>query len=139
MTKSKSQFSGSALKRLKSTLKDAGLIGQKPSKKLRKTARGSGSSVSAASKKKLEETLTNPFELRETKTKHEVIGRTVKGVKGRPGLMKRVGTENRKKTLLVEMERRYKAGGIIDRRFGENDDTVSPEEKMLERFTRERQ
>ena len=94
MTKSKSQSSGSALKRLKSTLKDAGLLGQKPSKKSRKNARGSGGNVSAASRKKLEETLTNPFEFRETKTKHEVIGRTVKGVKGRPGLMKRVGNEN---------------------------------------------
>ena len=50
--------------------------------------------VPATSRKKLEKTLTNPFELRETKTKHEVIGRTVKGVKGRPGLMKRVGNEN---------------------------------------------
>jgi len=36
--------------------------------------------VPATSRKKLEKTLTNPFELRETKTKHEVIGRTVKGV-----------------------------------------------------------
>jgi len=30
-------------------------------------------------------------------------------------------------------------GGIIDRRFGENDPILTPEERMLERFTRERQ
>lgn len=28
---------------------------------------------------------------------------------------------------------------MIDRRFGENDKNMTPEEKMLERFTRERQ
>jgi nucleolar protein 14 len=30
-------------------------------------------------------------------------------------------------------------GGIVDRRFGENDPSMSVEERMLERFTRERQ
>lgn len=37
------------------------------------------------------------------------------------------------------MQRRGKAGGIVDRRFGENDPTMTPEEKMLERFTKEKQ
>lgn len=37
------------------------------------------------------------------------------------------------------MQRRNKVGGIIDRRFGENDPTMTPEEKMLERFTKEKQ
>ena len=45
----------------------------------------------------------------------------------------------RKKTLLKEYEERNRAGGILDRRFGENDPTMSLEERMLERFTRERQ
>ncbi|CAG8803002.1 19746_t:CDS:2, partial [Gigaspora rosea] len=44
----------------------------------------------------------------------------------------------RKQTLLVEMESRNKVGGLIDRRFGENDPTLSLEEKMLERFAREK-
>ena len=30
-------------------------------------------------------------------------------------------------------------GGIVDRRFGENDPTMTPEEKMLQRFTKEKQ
>lgn len=37
------------------------------------------------------------------------------------------------------MHRRNKIGGIKDRRFGENDPTKTPEERALERFTREKQ
>lgn len=37
------------------------------------------------------------------------------------------------------MKKRNKVGGIIDKRFGENDPSMNPEDKMLERFTRERQ
>ncbi|KAF8329601.1 Nop14-like family-domain-containing protein [Amanita rubescens] len=44
-----------------------------------------------------------------------------------------------KKTSLKEYEERDHAGGILVRRFGENDSTTSLEERMLERFTRERQ
>jgi nucleolar protein 14 len=41
--------------------------------------------------------------------------------------------------LLKEFEERGHAGGIVDRRFGENDPTMSLEERMLQRFTTERQ
>ena len=37
------------------------------------------------------------------------------------------------------MQRRKKVGGIIDRRFGENDPTMTLEEKALERFVKEKQ
>ena len=37
------------------------------------------------------------------------------------------------------MQQRKKIGGILDRRFGENDPTMTPEEKALERFVKERQ
>ena len=37
------------------------------------------------------------------------------------------------------MQRRKKVGGITDRRFGENDPTMTLEEKALERFVREKQ
>ena len=37
------------------------------------------------------------------------------------------------------MQRRQKVGGILDRRFGENDPTMTPEEKALERFVKEKQ
>jgi hypothetical protein len=37
------------------------------------------------------------------------------------------------------MQRRNKVGGLIDRRFGEDDPNLSLEDKMIERFTREQQ
>lgn len=58
---------------------------------------------------------------------------------GRPGQAKQAGIEQRKKTLLVEYEKKDKAGALVDRRFGENDPTMSLEERMLARFTKERQ
>lgn len=45
----------------------------------------------------------------------------------------------RRKILQMEKSRKNKVGGIVDRRFGEYDNTMSLEEKMLERFTKERQ
>ena len=48
-------------------------------------------------------------------------------------------TVQRRKTLLAEMQRRNKVGGILDRRFGEDDPTMAPEDKILERFTKEKQ
>lgn len=45
----------------------------------------------------------------------------------------------RQKTLFIEHQHKGHVGGILDRRFGENDPTMTPEERMLERFTRERQ
>ncbi|KAF8331543.1 Nop14-like family-domain-containing protein [Amanita rubescens] len=50
-----------------------------------------------------------------------------------------LGLSSEKKTLLKEYEERNHAGGILDQRFGENDPTTGLEERMLERFTRERQ
>jgi nucleolar protein 14 len=37
------------------------------------------------------------------------------------------------------MQRRNKVGGIIDRRFGEDDPTMAPEDRMMQRFVREQQ
>lgn len=37
------------------------------------------------------------------------------------------------------MKNKNRRGGIIDKRFGENNPHLTPEEKMLERFTREKQ
>jgi nucleolar protein 14 len=40
---------------------------------------------------------------------------------------------------LVEWKNRGKVGGVVDRRIGENDPTMSLEDRMLERFAREKQ
>lgn len=41
--------------------------------------------------------------------------------------------------MLPEIQRRNKTGGIIDRRIGENDPDMTPEERALMRFAREKQ
>jgi len=41
--------------------------------------------------------------------------------------------------LIKEREQRNRTGGVIDRRFGENDPNMGLEERMLERFAREKQ
>lgn len=48
-------------------------------------------------------------------------------------------TLQRRRTLLVEMQRRQKVGGIIDRRFGEDNPSISLEEKAVQRFVRAKQ
>ena len=45
----------------------------------------------------------------------------------------------RKETLLVEFQERKKSNKFLDRRFGENDPEMGLEDKMLKRFTKERQ
>lgn len=45
----------------------------------------------------------------------------------------------RKKTLFPEHQLRDHRGTFRDRRFGENDPSMSIEDRMLERYTRERQ
>ncbi|CAG8519627.1 9906_t:CDS:10 [Cetraspora pellucida] len=134
---------GSALKRLKSTLKEAEVIGHgsrsSMSKKQRRKGKPKGDNKNHVNGKLgfLKDHI-NPFELKVTKTKHNVIGKKVKGTQGRPGLKRQMGIEKRKKTLLFEMENRNKVGGLIDKRFGEDDPTLSLEEKMLERFVKEK-
>ncbi|CAG8476065.1 4191_t:CDS:2 [Ambispora gerdemannii] len=135
---------GSTLKRLKSSLKDAGLVGPGLRKATSKKSRKKGNVSDAGknlSEKRLEfiKNRVNPFEIKVTREKHEVLGRKVRGVQGRPGLKKQIGNDNRKKTLLAEIETKNKAGGVIDRRFGESNPQMTPEERMLERFAKERQ
>ncbi|CAE7230914.1 unnamed protein product, partial [Rhizoctonia solani] len=131
----------SQLKQLKSALSSVGLSRNSQSRKQKKRS-GDGTAVEKAKKAaKLEaiQRRLNPFDERVTRVKHDVGGRKLKGVVGRPGVSRQAGLEQRKKTLLVEYDQKDRAGGIVDRRFGESDATMNPEERMLERFTRERQ
>ncbi|CAO3651469.1 unnamed protein product [Mucor hiemalis] len=135
---------GSALKRLKKTLQVAGVVGQtsKASRSKKDRKRGAPSEVGkndADKKLSLIRGEFNPFENKVQKTKFEILGRKMKGTSGKPTLSKQIGEENRKKTLLVEMKNKNRRGGIIDKRFGENNPSLTPEERMLERFTREKQ
>ncbi|KAI9682881.1 MAG: nucleolar complex protein 14 [Trizodia sp. TS-e1964] len=141
----------SQLKRLKTSLRENGILGpQKPKKKKAKALSSDASNVRRNQRGAILQNIRdqfNPFEYKAPVRKSKVditnpklqAGKIVKGVKGRPGVTKGLGEEVRRKTLLVEMQRRNKVGGITDARFGENDPTMTPEEKMLERFTREKQ
>jgi nucleolar protein 14 len=81
----------------------------------------------------------NPFEVRLSHTKYDVLNRNLRGVKGKPELSRARALELRQSKLLPELERSKKANVFRDKRFGENQPNISLEEKMLERFSRERQ
>ncbi|EJU06534.1 Nop14-like protein [Dacryopinax primogenitus] len=134
---------GSQLSQLKAALQNSGLARKSQSKRGEKRKRDSASEGKDGQRRqdKLDKIVQdlNPFEVKVTRLKHDVGGRKLKGVTGRPGLTKQVGIETRKKTLLPELDTRNKAGSFVDRRFGENDPGMAPEDRMLERFTRERQ
>ncbi|KAK8236221.1 nucleolar protein 14 [Phyllosticta capitalensis] len=137
----------SQLKRLKASLREQGITGPQKSKKEKKRA-GKDVAKRAQRNQALESIRDsfNPFEIK-AKTRPEKFQSTTLHKKNakegmvsvaRPGVTKSLGEETRRKMLLPELQKRNKTGGIIDRRIGENDPTMTPEEKMLERFTRER-
>ncbi|ORZ39919.1 nucleolar protein 14 [Catenaria anguillulae PL171] len=133
---------GSTLKRLKTTLKTAGLIG--PQKAAAKKAAKATATRPSALAQKADAILkslrsNNPFELKVQKTKHDVLGRKLKGSQGRPGLTRQKGLESRKQALLSDIAKRNHVGGIVDRRIGEHDPNMTEEEKMMLRWTREKQ
>ncbi|KAK0729149.1 nucleolar protein 14 [Apiosordaria backusii] len=145
-------MAGSQLKRLKASLKDQGIIGPQKSKKQK---RQNAQDAKASNEKRIQrhEALAsireqfNPFQFKtnargpkfEVTTNKPVNSREAMGISGRPGLTKAMGEQRRRETLLVEMQRRNKVGGLIDRRFGEDDPNMSLEDKMIERYTREQQ
>lgn len=82
----------------------------------------------------------NPFEEKVTKPKAIVLGQKVRGATGKPGAARQGGQRERMERLLPEWQNRNKSGSFVDRRFGEGDSgSMSVDDKMLERFTRERQ
>ncbi|KAF4458820.1 NOP14-nuclear and nucleolar with possible role in ribosome biogenesis [Fusarium albosuccineum] len=145
-------MAGSQLKRLKASLREQGIVGPQQSKKQK---RRNAQDERSRNEKRLQRGVVlegireqfNPFDLKHAARgpKFEVTSNRptapgiAAGIKGRPGQAKAASEERRRQTLLVEMQRRNKVGGILDRRFGENDPTMAPEEKMLERFAREKQ
>ncbi|KXJ95568.1 nucleolar protein 14 [Microdochium bolleyi] len=145
-------MAGSQLKRLKASLREQGVIGPQKSKKQRK-AEAQGSQGTATNRHTKNAQLAgireqfNPFDLKhnvrgpkfDVTTNRPATGNAAKGIHGRPSEAKALGEERRRQTLLVEMNRRNKVGGIEDKRFGENDPSLAPEDKMLERFAREKQ
>ncbi|XP_041476417.1 nucleolar protein 14-like [Lytechinus variegatus] len=81
----------------------------------------------------------NPFEVKINKQKHNILGRKNKHGKGMPAVSRSKGLQKRNATLLQEYKQRHKTNKFLDRRLGENDPGMSVEEKMMERFTLEKQ
>ncbi|XWW92095.1 hypothetical protein V2A60_000017 [Cordyceps javanica] len=145
-------MAGSQLKRLKASLREQGVIGPQQSKKQK---RRNAEEQKGRNDKRLQRGAVlsgireqfNPFDLKHAARgpKFDVTSNVpksasaAKGIQGRPGAAKAASEERRRETLLVDMQRRNKVGGILDRRFGENDPSMAPEDKMLERFAREKQ
>ncbi|KAI6024463.1 Nop14-like protein [Pisolithus marmoratus] len=132
---------GSQLAQLKAALSQAGLndFPRNNKKKTSSSRTAEHDRVKKAARLREIQQKLNPFDVTVTKLKHDVGGRKIKGIMGRPAQSKQAGIQQREKTLLKELEERGRVGGVVDRRFGENDPSMSLEERMLERFTRERQ
>ncbi|EER28640.1 nucleolar complex protein 14 [Coccidioides posadasii str. Silveira] len=137
----------SQLKQLKASLREKGVIGQQQSKKQRKQNAKSGAAAANrihrnAVLQELREQF-NPFEARAPARPAKFAVTTNKGntdpVRHRPGVTRGLGEQRRKETLLKEIHSRNKTGMLLDRRFGENDPTMTPEERAAERFARESQ
>ena len=132
----------SQLKQLKASLHEHGVLGPHKSRKARKQ-------TSKDAEKRLQRNAAlqgirerfNPFELKQPARKDKFDVTSNKPVKknapGRPGVTKGLGEEKRRVTLLKEIQSRSKVGGILDRRFGENDPTMTPEQRAAERFARQ--
>ncbi|KAM8940419.1 nucleolar protein 14 [Pelodytes ibericus] len=81
----------------------------------------------------------NPFEVKINKQKFSILGKKTKHDVGLPGVSKSKALNKRKETLLKEYQRRGKSSVFTDKRFGEYDTKLTPEEKMMKRFALERQ
>ncbi|KAJ9242546.1 hypothetical protein DTO169E5_3109 [Paecilomyces variotii] len=139
----------SQLKQLKTSLRETGILGPQQSKKKKRQNAKSG----AAAQNRLQRNAAlqgirerfNPFEIKAPvkSVKFDVTTRDAvsKGAGGagyvRPGVTKSLGEERRRETLLRDLHSKNRVGGIMDRRFGENDPTMTPEQRAAERFARE--
>lgn len=84
---------GSQLSQLKAALSQAGVTGQnKSNKRKRSVAPEKEKEKRAAQLDEIQRRL-NPFDLKVTKLKHDVGGRKLKGITGKPAQSKQVGIE----------------------------------------------
>ncbi|KAJ2728812.1 nucleolar complex protein 14 [Coemansia sp. BCRC 34962] len=134
----------SSLKKLRSALSTAGLTGPSShvTKKDKKRGVGKTSSTKTLERRQklrqIQKAL-NPFEMQVNRKKLDVLGLKRKDESVNVAQARQRAVERRKSTIGVERQNRQRVGGVVDRRIGENDPTMDPEEKMLRRFTAERQ
>ena len=81
---------------------------------------------------------SNPFEFQTNKKrKRDVFGKKY-NAKTNLAAARSAAIDRRKDTLLLEYKNMHKTNSFIDRRIGENDKTLSHEDKMLMRFQAQR-
>lgn len=80
----------------------------------------------------------NPFEMRFSKHKHNVLNRKIKGVRGTPGSSRSSALTHRENAHAAFTHASASASAFVDRRFGENDATLSLEDKMMARYVAHR-
>ncbi|CAF9918247.1 MAG: hypothetical protein GOMPHAMPRED_001463 [Gomphillus americanus] len=121
---------GSQLKQLKASLRDRGRLGPTPSKKQRK------SQQEARRQSKQSELLeAQPVK----NAKFDFLNGQARNGSNKDSAARERREQARRDGILYEMQRKQKVGGINDRRFGEDDPTMTPEERAMERFIREKQ
>uniref|UniRef100_A0A8C4FFS4 NOP14 nucleolar protein n=1 Tax=Catagonus wagneri TaxID=51154 RepID=A0A8C4FFS4_9CETA len=81
----------------------------------------------------------NPFEVKVNRQKFQVLGRKTRHDVGMPGVSRARALQKRTQTLLKEYKERDKSNVFTDKRLGEYDSSLSPEEKMMKRFALEQQ
>ncbi|WFD34435.1 nucleolar complex protein 14 [Malassezia cuniculi] len=132
---------GSQLAQLRAGLRDAGVVGSRPKKARRDDDSRVGQYRAQQRRRRLDALMStlNSFDEKVTHQKHEVLGKKVKGKKGNPAAANSGAVEVRRRELLPQLQSRHHSSTFVDRRFGENNPSLSMEEKMLQRFTHERQ
>lgn len=102
--------------------------------------KSSGKGKSSAVKRASSASGANPFDVRgnSARAKFAVLGKRVKGA-GRDVAQARAQAEGkRRRTLGAEFKARHKSNEFRDRRLGEQDPSMSLEDKMMARFQTER-
>ncbi|KAM9922343.1 hypothetical protein OXX80_011902, partial [Metschnikowia pulcherrima] len=142
-------MAGSQLKQLKEALKAKGLVGQTNIKRKNKKTAPSDTRKDQEEKRKEVAKIRdefNQFDKRINRSKHDFTviagGKFVKaGSKQHNDASKTHSSVEKAMRLDYEAEKKGKnrVGGVVDRRFGESNRNLTQEEKMLQRFTRERQ
>ena len=136
-------MAGSQLKNLKAALKAQGLTGQTNIKKNKKNTKRQAKDYDREEKAKIIAKIRedfNPFEVKASKNKKRNAEASQGLIAvGKPGISKQVGEDQRQKAFEAREATKNRKGGILDKRFGEKNKHLSEEEKMLERFTKERQ
>jgi nucleolar protein 14 len=80
----------------------------------------------------------NPFDMRTTRLKHDVMGKRVKGKIGHATQSRTKAMKERETALKQELQNRDKSNSFLDKRLGETDRNLDPEDKSLARFKAER-